>query len=120
MEATFVRVIMPSVSLLPLVHSIFTASVPLDDADDDEQDEKESDCKHHADEPASGGDILLMHNNDAIRIVSTDLLDIAGHVVASVDGDHHEFVNLSAFQTWNKKLETLNKDCLTKIFQQGQ
>lgn len=58
-ETALLRVIVSPIRQLPIVHIILAASVSLDDADDDQQQDQEGDRKHHADEPTSGRHVFV-------------------------------------------------------------
>lgn len=98
-ESAFIGVVSSAVGLLAFLHGVFPASVPLDDAHNDEHKKQEGDSQHHADEPPCGRDVLPGLNDRAFSAGSVDFLHVALHVVRAVYGDDGELVQLAWFQS---------------------
>lgn len=61
MESTVIGIVAPSIGQLAVVHVVLAATVPLHNANDDEEQQQERDGQHHADEPAGRRHILVGH-----------------------------------------------------------
>jgi hypothetical protein len=68
-------VVRSAVSNFSLVHSILSASVPLDDAHDDEDEQEKGNGQHHSYEPASCGHSVFGLDNGTcnLSIAMSDL-----------------------------------------------
>lgn len=61
MEAPIIRIIPSSVRQLPVVNVVLAAAIPLHNAHQDEQQQENGNGHQHANEPASGGHIMIGH-----------------------------------------------------------